>query len=149
MERRTTALVLLAAFGIVACDSATAPATPEAAAASQPASMSSAKSIDALQSRNHELGIQQAQMGEGFCFVAAEDAQGGFGGFTGLSQIVITPSGRENYRCKGDLLFGMLYRVVNVRGVTLFNDFGLGPQEDCHIVATPGLNGQLSVSCNR
>ena len=77
------------------------------------------------------------------------DAQGGFGGFTGLSQIVITSSGRENYRCKGDLLFGELSATVNVSGVTLFNDFGLGAQEDCHIVATPGPNGQLSVNCNR
>jgi hypothetical protein len=62
---------------------------------------------------------------------------------------VVTPSGRENYACKGDLLFGQLQEVVNVRGVTLFNEFGLGPQDDCHIVATPGPNGQLSVNCNR
>lgn len=148
MRRRSTVLALSLALGAAACDSATAP-TDSAAGATPVASMASSRGVDALQARNLELGIQQAQMGEGFCFVAAADSQGGFGGFTGGSKIVVTPSGKENYVCKGDLLFGELYQVVNVKGVTLFNDFGLGPQEDCHIVATPGPKGQLSVNCNR
>jgi hypothetical protein len=143
----TAVLGFVALFGIVACESATEPAALETSETSQTALMS--KSANALQARNLELGIQRAEMGEGFCFVAALDSQGGFGGFTGLSKIVVTPSGRENYSCKGDLLFGELVEVVNAKGATLFNDFGLGPQEDCHIVATPGPNGQLSVNCNR
>ena len=147
MRRLTAALGIVAVFGIVGCESATDPAAPEAGETSQAPLMS--KSTNALQARNLELGIQRAEMGEGFCFVAAADSQGGFGGFTGLSKIVVTPSGRENYSCKGDLLFGELFEVVNAKGATLFNDFGLGPQEDCHIVATPGPNGQLSVNCNR
>ncbi|MCL7979550.1 MAG: hypothetical protein M8865_06585 [marine benthic group bacterium] len=149
MGRKTAALGLLVALGIVACDSSTAPTTSEADAAPQTALMSKANSIESLQARNQQLGIQRAEFGEGFCFVAALDSQGGFGGFTGESRIVMTPSGKENYICKGDLLFGELYRVVNARGATLFNDFLLGQQEDCHIVATPGPNGQLSVNCNR
>jgi hypothetical protein len=149
MGRTTVTLGLLAALGIVACESSTAPPTADATAESQTALMSRSNSIQSLQARNLELGIQRAEFGEGFCFVAALDSQGGFGGFTGESRIVMTPSGKENYICQGDLLFGELEGVVNARGVTLFNDFGLGPQEDCHIVATPGPNGQLSVNCNR
>ena len=148
MRRRSTVLALSLALGAAACDSATAPTGPEAGV-TPVASMASSRAMEALQARNLELGIQQAQMGEGFCFVAAADSQGGFGGFTGGSKIVVTPSGKENYVCKGDLLFGELFQVVNVKGVTLFNEFLLGPQEDCHVVATPGPKGQLSVTCNR
>lgn len=149
MGRKTAVLGLFAALGLVACESSTAPTTSEADAAPQTALMSKSSSIESQQARNLDLGIQRAEFGVGFCFVAALDSQGGFGGFTGESRIVLTPSGRENYSCKGDLLFGELLGVVNARGATLFNDFGLGRQEDCHIVATPGPNGQLSVNCNR
>jgi hypothetical protein len=149
MRRRFAVVSVFVALGAVACDSATAPVDPDAGAVSPVASMASSNALEALEARNLELGIQQAQMGEGFCFVAAADSQGGFGGFTGGSKIVFTPSGNENYVCKGDLLFGELNQVVNAKGVTLFNDFGLGPQEDCHIVATPGPKGQLSVTCTR
>jgi len=149
MGRTTATLGLLAALGIVACESSTAPSTADATAGSQTALMSKSRSPSSLEARNLELGIQRAEFGEGFCFVAALDNEGNLGGYTGESRIVMTPSGNENYICKGDLLFGELEGVVNARGVTLFNDFGLGPQEDCHIVATPGPNGQLSVNCNR
>ncbi len=149
MGRKSAVLALFAALGLVACESSTAPTTSETDVSPQTALMSRSNSIQSLQARNLELGIQRAEFGEGFCFVAALDSQGGFGGFTGESRIVMTPSGRENYICQGDLLFGELSRTVNVRGVTLFNEFLLGPQEDCHIVATPGPNGQLSVNCNR
>ena len=149
MGRRTAALVLFAAFGLVACESSTSPTTSEADTASQTALMSKSSALESQQARNLELGIQRAEFGEGFCFVAALDSQGGFGGFTGESRIVMTPSGREKYICQGDLLFGELSRTVNVRGVTLFNEFLLGPQEDCHIVAPPVPNGQLTVNCNR
>jgi hypothetical protein len=149
MGRTTVTLGLLAALGIVACESSTAPSAADATAESQTALMSKSRSPSSLEARNLELGIQRAEFGEGFCFVAALDNEGNLGGYTGGSRIVMTPSGNENYICKGDLLFGELEGVVNARGVTLFNDFGLGPQEDCHIVATPGPNGQLSVNCNR
>ena len=149
MGRRTAALVLFAAFGLVACESSTSPTPSEADAATPTALMSKSSALESQQARNLELGIHRAEFGEGFCFVAAMDSQGGFGGFTGGSRIVMTPSGQENYICQGDLLFGELSRTVNVRGVTLFNEFLLGPQEDCHIVATPGPNGQLTVNCNR
>jgi hypothetical protein len=149
MGRTTVTLGLLAALGIVACESSMAPSTADATAESQTALMSKSRSPSSLEARNLELGIQRAEFGEGFCFVAALDNEGNLGGYTGESRIVMTPSGNENYICKGDLLFGELEGVVNARGVTLFNDFGLGPQEDCHIVATPGPNGQLSVNCNR
>jgi hypothetical protein len=149
MGRKIAALGLFVALGLVACESSTAPTASEASAAPRTALMSKSSSIESQQARNLALGIQQAEFGEGFGFVAARDNMGGFGGFSGESRIVLTPSGRENYICQGDLLFGELVRVVNVRGVTLFNEFLLGPQEDCHIVATPGPNGQFSVNCNR
>lgn len=138
-------LVLFVALGFGACDSATAP-TSTSEGTSPTATGVTQVELDAARAANLELGIQSAELSEGFCFTVIMDPVTGPNGFTGVSSTVTTPSGVKNYHCKTDLLFGDgLTEVFNVRGAVVFDFSGI--RFDCHIRATPGANGQGHANC--
>lgn len=142
MRPATSLIGLFVAAILVACGSVDSPTAPEAAVAA--ARMSPEEAL----AHNLTLGIERAEFVDGFCFFVASDAGGGFGGFSGLSQLVTTPSGNRNYHCKGDVLFGALTETLNLKDVIFTGDFFHGPLASCNISATPGPNGQSSVTCH-
>jgi hypothetical protein len=84
-----------------------------------------------------------AVIGQGFCFFVVGP---GFNGYSGSSERVDTPSGRVNYRCKADLLFGEAApRAMHLRDVT-FTDFFLGTLVPCDINISAG--GEATVQCH-
>lgn len=144
MRRTTTAVTLFAAFGLLACDSATAPVAPEGSAAIP------GDQISALEQgliANSAMGVERAEFVDGFCFFVVFDVEGVVG-FSGESQAITTNSGVTNYHCKGDVLFGELSEPLNLRGVTFTGEITSAGYANCHVRATAGPNGQASVSCH-
>lgn len=140
MRSIAPALGMIVAFGLIACESDTLPTSPESRAQT-PISLSQT-ALD----RNLELGIQSAQIIDGFCFFVLAQP---FGGYSGPSQRVTTPSGNTNYHCKTDLLFGSgVERAVRIRDVTLFNEFFGPPLYPCDIQITPGQPAVAMVTCH-
>ena len=139
MRSIAPALGMIVAFGLIACESDTLPTSPESRAQA-PISLSQT-ALD----RNLELGIQSAQIIDGFCvFVLAQP----FGLYTGQSQRVSTPSGNTNYHCKADLLFGSgVERAIRIRDVTFRGEIS-GQVNSCDIQITPGTPGEAMVTCH-
>jgi hypothetical protein len=93
----------------------------------------------------HNDQVHGAMIGEGFCIFVADYGLG-FSGYSGSSQRVDTPSGRTNYHCKTDLLFGEPpTRAVHFRDVSFF-DFFVGTFVSCDIDISAG--GQAIVQCH-
>ncbi len=142
MRPIVSSFALLAALTFGACESATAP--EPMAAPPGPTLVSANRNADVLGAPPE---VVRAEFSEGFCFFVVMD--GGANGYSGASTAVTTPSGNTNYRCVGNLLFGEgISGTMNLRDVVFSFDFFAGDMEPCHVVVTPGANGQASVTCH-